>query len=85
MFQTVLMKRNRRNALCFSLVAYQVTIFIGADPFWITDNVANITAFAIEHDFSESGEFKELDVVGVNTGATTQIDSTVQRINPFAL
>jgi hypothetical protein len=52
MGQTVLMKRNRRNALCFSLVAYQVTIFIGADPFWITGNVTNITAFAIEHDFS---------------------------------
>jgi hypothetical protein len=85
MGQTVLMKRNRWNALCFSFVAYQVTIFVGADPFWITGNVTNITAFAIEYDFSESGEFKELEVVGVNTGATTLIDNAFKRINPLAL
>jgi hypothetical protein len=51
-------------------VAYQVTVFVGADPVWITGHVANITAFPIEYNFSECGEFKEINVFGVNTGAT---------------
>jgi hypothetical protein len=52
-------------------------VFPCADPAWITSHVANITAFPIEYDFSESGEFKE---IRVNTGATPQIGSASSNI-----